>query len=140
MDGTGVARYQVRVSGPQIGRREFGCAGELYEFAPYSGWVRVFYFPRRRWAVNLESLRDPPDGHSPGDDDLARLPAARRARDPAGTAEARAQFAAMKQRCLPAGQTGAAPPAAQPAGPRAIAEAIAGDWHSPFLSISLRPD
>ena len=125
------------------GRQQFKSGEEFYDAAPDEGFVRLFYLPRSKWAVNFEWLPDEP----PQDGKLAERAeqalrdwrAARKAHDVVGEAEARAAMASIRREAesyLP--EDG--PPAHEELAPGQLREAIIADWQSPFLSISVRAD
>lgn len=78
--------------------REFRSPGDLYEFAPDAGIVRLLYLPRSRWAVNLERTPDARvDVAAEGvSRKLDRAAAAWTTHDKVGAAEARAEMAAIE--------------------------------------------
>jgi len=95
--------YRIWVANRQAGKQEFHSPADIYESAPDAGMVQLFYLPRSRWVVNLECLPDAPV-------ESLSLDAVKRTllgeltawagRDKVGTAEARAELAAMGRQWL----------------------------------------
>ena len=135
--------YQIWVASRQSGNEQFKSDKEFYDSAPDDGFVRLFYLPQSKWAVNFERLPDaPPQDRRLGErteQALLDWRAARQAHDVVGEAEARAGMASIRREVasiLP--ENGL--PAHEQLAPGRLREAIIGDWESPFLSISVRAD
>jgi hypothetical protein len=135
--------FQIFVASREAGNQQFKSDRELYGSAPDGGLVRLFYLPQSRWTVNFELLPDkpPPDGRLDSRVKQALLGwrAARKAHDPVGDAQARAEMAAI-QREVASYLPEHGPPADGQVEPGRLREAITGDWASPFLSVSIHGD
>jgi hypothetical protein len=134
--------YQIWVASRPAGNQQFKSDNEFYDSAPDSGFVRLFYLPQSKWAVNFEWLPDaPPRDRKLGSAQEALLDwrAARRARDAVGEAEARAGMASIDREVasyLPGNEL----PAHEQLAPGRLRESVIGSWESPFLSVSIRAD
>ena len=135
--------YQIWVASRQEGNQQFKSGKEFYDSAPDDGFVRLFYLPQSKWAVNFEWLPDAPPQdrglRQSAERTLLDWRTARKARDVVGEAEARAGMASISQEVasyLPENE----PPAHEQLAPGRLREAVIGDWESPFLSISVRAD
>ncbi len=140
-EGTAPTSYRIWVASRELGNQEFRASRELYESVPEAGIVRLFYLPRSRWAVNVESLPDLPVDIS--QEGIGRVlsdtKAARDTHDKVAAAEARAEWAALEH-----GMEAYVPKDGAPIGPRGdpatLASSIVGTWSSPFLTVSARDD
>ncbi len=135
--------YQIWVASRQAGNEQFKSDKELYESAPAAGFVRLFYLPQSKWAVNFEWLPDAPAQDrglgAKADQALLDWRSARQGHDAVGEAEARAGMASIRREVesyLPDNGF----PAHGRLAPGQLREAIIGDWESPFLSLSVRAD
>ena len=114
-----------------------------YESAPQARYVRVFYLPRSRKAVNLERLPDPPAGEAAIATMLESAKgtvSALTSRDAVRAAETMAAQLAMQERYQE--QLDKGPPAPPPGqlDPRPLAGAIVGSWASALLTVTFRAD
>jgi hypothetical protein len=115
-----------------------------YEAAPQARYVRVFYLPRSRKAVNLERLPDPPAGEAAAiatmlesaKDSLSALTSP----DQVKAAEAMAAQLAMHERYKQQPDTGPPAPPPDQLDPRPLASAIVGSWASALLRVTFRAD
>jgi len=135
--------YQIWVANRQAGNQQFKSDKDLYNSAPDGGFIRLFYLPQSKWAVNFEWLPvAPPQDRLLGESAEQALlgwRAAHATRDVVGEAEARAGMASIRREVasyLP--ETGL--PAHEQLPPDRLRAEIIGDWQSPFLSISVRAD
>jgi hypothetical protein len=135
--------YQIWVAGRPAGNQQFKSDTEFYDSAPDGGFVRLFYLPQSKWAVNFEWLPDaPPQDRKLGDraqQALLDWRATRKARDVVGEAEARAGMASIRREVasyLPENEL----PAHEQLAPGRLRESVIGSWESPFLSVSIRAD
>lgn len=142
-EGEAPPSYRIWVASRQAGNQQLKSGAEFYDFAPDGGFVRLFYLPQSKWAVNFEWLPDaPPQDRRLGEragQALLGWRAARKAHDVVGEAEARAGMASIRREVasyLP--EHGL--PAHEQLAPGRLREAIIGDWESPFLSISVCAD
>lgn len=142
-DGTSPPSYQIWVASRQAGNQQFKSDQEFYDSAPDGGFVRLFYLPQSKWAVNFEWLPDAPPHdrklRERGEQVLLDWRAARKAHDAVGEAEARAEMASIRREVgsyLP--EDGL--PAQERLAPGRLGQAIIGDWESPFVRISVRTD
>jgi hypothetical protein len=104
-----------------------------YEAAPQAGYVRVFYLPRSRKAVNLERLSARPAGEATitailesAKDSLSALASG----DTVKAAEAMAGLLAMQEQYKQQRATGRSAPPPDQQDPRPLAGAIVGSWAS----------
>jgi hypothetical protein len=92
-DGDAPPSYQIWVASRQAGNQQFKSGSEFYDSAPDGGFVRLFYLPQSKWAVNFEWLPNaPPQDRGPGEraeQALRDWRAARKAGDMVGEADAR---------------------------------------------------
>jgi hypothetical protein len=142
-EGMAPPSYQIWVAGRPAGNQQFKSDTEFYDSAPDGGFVRLFYLPQSKWAVNFEWLPDaPPQDRKLGDraqQALLDWRAARKARDVVGEAEARAGMASIRREVasyLPENEL----PAHEQLAPGRLRESVIGSWESPFLSVSIRAD
>ena len=142
-EGEAPPSYRIWVASRQAGNQQFKSGAEFYDSAPDDGFVRLYYLPQSKWAVNFEWLPDaPPQDRPPGQragQALHQWGAARKAHDVVGEAEARAEIASIRREVasyLPDDGL----PARERLAPGRLRAAITGDWQSPFLSISVRAD
>ena len=142
-EGNAPPSYQIWVASRQAGNQQFKSDKAFYDSAPDAGFVRLFYLPQSKWAVNFEWLPDvPPQDRLLGESAEQALlgwRAAHATRDVVGEAEARAGMASIRREVasyLP--ETGL--PAHEQLPPDRLRAEIIGDWQSPFLSISVRAD
>ena len=141
-DGVAPPSYQIWVASRQAGNQQFRSDQEFYDSAPDDGFVRLFYLPQSKWAVNFEWLPDAAQGSRLGDrthQALRDWRAARQARDAVGEAEARAGMASISREAA-SYLSAAGLPAPRRLAPGRLREAVIGDWESPFLSVSIRAD
>jgi hypothetical protein len=115
-----------------------------FEAAPQARYVRVFYLPRSRKAVNLERLPDPPAGEAATI--AAMLESAKgtlsalTSRNGVDAAEAMAAQLAMQQRYNEQLDKGPSAPRPDQLDPRPLATAIIGSWASALLAVTFRAD
>jgi hypothetical protein len=132
--GAAIPRYRIAVASRDAGRQECRSPLDIYEFAPRTGMVRLFYLPYSRFIVNLELLPDAVTDEVPGG-----WMAAHKAHDKVGEAMAFAQVAALKRE-----QESYMPKETfspdQRAAPAVLQAAMRGDWENPFLKLSFRED
>ncbi len=114
-----------------------------YEAAPTAGWVRVYYLPQTRKAVNLERLPDPPLPAGLAQPTMASLGAVMKEAF-RGHGEARHEAAAEIEQMGAAMRAvradGAVPPPAGARDPRPLADAIVGTWRGGPFSVEFRGD
>ncbi|MFL5829131.1 MAG: hypothetical protein ACJ76X_04380 [Solirubrobacteraceae bacterium] len=130
-------RY-LRIANREAGDQQFGCPKDIFEFAPDTGMMRLFYLPASRLVINLELLPSQIENPQDTAQVLADYRASRSAHDKLGTAEALAQIGDAQReldRAVPTEQTSGAP-----SDPGAFTEALVGTWESPLLTLSLGQD
>lgn len=125
-------RYYINVANRQDGVQRYRCIGELFEYAPEAGFVRLYFLPRSRWAVNVERIDGPAADATPADLEraAATFKEARHARDRVGQAEALAGLEAIKEAA-----TG--PPPSSVASSEPLGRALLGSWRSPLMRLGL---
>jgi hypothetical protein len=114
-----------------------------FRAAPVAGYVRVFYLPRSRKAVNLERLPDPPVGEvtiATMRESYKGALSGLTSRDKVKAAEAAAGLLAMQERYNEQLHTGPAVPPPDQLDPRPLASAIVGSWASALLTMTFRAD
>jgi hypothetical protein len=137
--GTAPSSFLVYVANREMGNQEFHSASEFYDAAPDVGFVRLFYLPQSKWAVNFEALQVAPPADLTSASDGAQLVSewntARGAHDKVGEAEALAKMQAIAEAFVK-GQ----PLQGDPVRPDEVREAVVGDWQSPALKVTVRAD
>ena len=131
----------------EVGGRRLEVAGSTYDAAPDAGYVRVYVLPRSNKVVNFERLPDPPvtlpdAAQAPGvvGRELGAMAAGWLTGDFERKNEARAQMEAMGDALRAQVQGAATPPPAGARDPRPLAEAIVGEWKTPFMSVTFAGD
>ncbi len=128
--------YYVHVANETDGDQRYRTSHALYEAAPDAGFVRVFYLPRSRRAVNFERLHSAaPSEVTPGSavEAAREFLAAGGTRDPVQTAEARAHAADMVDQIK---QDTFAVPDELPPDSRPLGEALLGSWTNAFATVT----
>jgi hypothetical protein len=131
-------------------RHYFDVAGKSYpvgytafEAAPDAGYVRLYVLPASRRVINFERLPDPPlpagFTASPAAA-LSTLGTALFSHDRVKAAEARAEFASVKDAMRIDRSANATPPPPGQQDPRPLAQAILGAWKTGLMSIQFMPD
>ncbi|HXB15792.1 MAG TPA: hypothetical protein VNV44_08615 [Solirubrobacteraceae bacterium] len=125
-------RYEIYVANRDSGDQRFRCIGELWDRAPEAGYVRLYFLPRSRWAVNFEPIDGPaPDVSAAGfQGAAARFTEARKSGDEVGAAEAYAEVHAIEQAA--AGPPPGAAPSEEP-----LERALIGSWRSAVMRLGL---
>jgi hypothetical protein len=137
------ALFELWVANRTDGNQHFKSFKQLYRSAPSAGFVRLFYLPKSRYAVNWELIDTAPDVDHVEQSELREMVedvrSARAAHDEVGEAEARANLGSMAQDV--ASYFSRQPSPAQDPLPRdRVHAAVIGEWHNPFLSASVRAD
>ena len=109
---------------------------QSYEALPEAGIVRLFYLPSSRRLVNFEQLADRPLPEGALTDPRFALKAA--VGTILGSADARAELAAMEHGIQAEVHTSLAPPPADER--RLSAEALPGTWSNPMMTVTFGAD
>lgn len=131
--------YRFVIVTREAGRQEYVCWGDMYDWAPDAGTMRLYYLPRSKVVVNVENLSTgeaTPEAIQRANDNYR---AARRDHDAVAEAEARAEMGGVVQAFEHAVPDDAASlDMHSDAG--SLAEAIVGSWKSPFGDLTFRDD
>ena len=119
-----------------VGDETFKIGMATYDWAPRAGWVRVYFLPRSRLVLNVETL---PNRSAPADltarGALEMLGAGLLSRGREAN-EARAEAAGVIGALQPAFDRSPQPPPADARDPRPLAEAIIGTWTSGMFRVT----
>lgn len=132
-------QYVIRVADRERGVKRFNAIGELWDLVPEAGFVRLYYLPRSRWAVNFEAIDPPTDAPAAEATPeglrsaAAAFTAARGSGDRVGQAEAFAAVHSIEEQVT--GSATGADGAAQEDAP--LEQAIVGAWRSPLMRLGL---
>jgi hypothetical protein len=121
----------------------FAVTRHAFAAAPQARYVRVFYLPRSRKAVNLERLPDPPAGEATiatMQESAKGTVSALGSRNTVKAAEAMAAQLAMQDRYQEQADKGPSAPPPDQLDPRPLAGAIVGSWASALLTVTFRAD
>jgi len=113
-----------------------------FEAAPPAGYVRVFYLPRSRKAVNLERLPDPPVSQVTVEtmqESAKDVLSALKSRNMARAAEAAAQLERQARYGQQFGSGPVTPPQDQPQA-RPLTEVIVGTWVGALMTVTFNAD
>ncbi len=124
------------------GNEAFLAPRDLFDAAPSAGYVRLFYLPVSRHAINFEMLERPPREEVSQAGVRTEMKEAGRALlslDRGRMAEAAAEMASMEHAMEPFRGEGAPPPISG-SDARPLGEAIVGTWTSPFITVTCRDD
>jgi hypothetical protein len=133
------AHYRFVIETRETGKQEYVCWGDMYEWAPYAGTMRLYYLPRSKLVINVENLSTgeaTPQAFQQASDDYQ---AAREEGDKVAKAEALAEVGGVAQafeRAVP--EDAASLDMHSDTG--SLAEAIVGSWKSPFGDLTFRED
>lgn len=125
--------YMLELANRQDGVRRYRCIGELYELVPQNAFVRLYYLPRSRWAVNVERVDAPvPEATDENfRETIGRLGSARQSHDRVGQREAAAEMQAMADEA--SGVLDTAPPASD----EPLERALLGSWRSSLMRLGV---
>ena len=131
------ANYRFVIVTREAGRQEYVCWGDMYDWAPDAGTMRLYYLPRSKVVVNVENL-------STGEATVEAIQrandnyrAARRDHDEVAEAEARAEMGGVVQAFEHAVPDDAAS-LDMHSDTGSLGEAIVGSWKSPFGDLTFR--
>ena len=133
---SGQDSYYVHVANDTDGDQRYRASHALYEAAPDAGFVRVFYLPRSRRAINFERLQSAvPSAVTPetGLDAAREFLAAGGSHDTVQIAEARAHAADMVDQIK---RDTFAVPNELPPDSRPLGEALLGSWTNAFATVT----
>ncbi len=124
-----------------VGGQRVRVWSSAYDAAPDAGFVRVFYLPRSRRAINLERLPDPPvelTSEAPTEifKDFAQ---AIRSHNRSALNEARANAAAFETAVKKEVQEISTPPSGE-RDSRPLAEILPGSWTNPLMTVTFSAD
>jgi hypothetical protein len=134
--GSGNDSYYVHVANDTDGDQRYRTSRALYQAAPDAGFVRIFYLPRSRRAINFERLHSaaPSELTAGGAVGVAQeFLAAGDSHDPVRIAEARAHAADMVDQIR---EDTFAVPHQLPPDPRPLTDALLGSWTNPFGTVT----